>query len=129
MNMTLPLEVIERIEITKGSAGRIYGQNAFTGAVNIITKKNIKNNLSVELTGGSFDQKRGGLTVQRKLENSNILFNYNRKESEGYRYNTDFNNDELFIKSNFITLTFFRRLKLCSVIIFGIFYSLTDAIF
>ena len=101
MNMTLPLEVIERIEITKGSAGRIYGQNAFTGAVNIITKKNIKNNLSVELTGGSFDQKRGGLTVQRKLENSNILFNYNRKESEGYRYNTDFNNDELFIKSNF----------------------------
>ena len=101
MNMTLPLEVIERIEITKGSAGRIYGQNAFTGAVNIITKKNIKNNLSVELTGGSFDQKRGSLTVQRKLENSNILFNYNRKESEGYRYNTDFKNDELFIKSNF----------------------------
>ena len=101
MNMTLPLEVIERIEITKGSAGRIYGQNAFTGAVNIITKKNIKDNLSVELTGGSFDQKRGSLTVQRKLENSNILFNYNRKESEGYRYNTDFKNDELFIKSNF----------------------------
>ena len=101
MNMTLPLEVIERIEITKGSAGRIYGQNAFTGAVNIITKKNIKNNLSVELTGGSFDQKRGGLTVQRKIKNSDILFNYNRKESEGYRYNTDFNNDELFIKSNF----------------------------
>ena len=101
MNMTLPLEVIERIEITKGSAGRIYGQNAFTGAVNIITKKNIKNNLSVELTGGSFDQKRGSLTVQRKLENSDILFNYNRKESEGYRYNTDFKNDELFIKSNF----------------------------
>ena len=101
MNMTLPLEVIERIEITKGSAGRIYGQNAFTGAVNIITKKNIKNNLSVKLTGGSFDQKRGSLTVQRKLENSDILFNYNRKESEGYRYNTDFKNDELFIKSNF----------------------------
>ena len=101
MNMTLPLEVIERIEITKGSAGRIYGQNAFTGAVNIITKKNIENNLSLELTGGSFDQKRGSLTVQRKLENSDILFNYNRKESEGYRYNTDFKNDELFIKSNF----------------------------
>ena len=101
MNMTLPLEVIEKIEITKGSAGRIYGQNAFTGAVNIITKKNIKNNLSVELTGGSFDQKRGSLTVQRKLENSDILFNYNRKESEGYRDNTDFKNDELFVKSNF----------------------------
>jgi len=101
MNMTLPLEVIEKIEITKGSAGRIYGQNAFTGAINIITKQNIENNLSVELTGGSFDQKRGSLTVQRNLENSDILFNYSRKESEGYRYNTDFKNDEFFVKSNF----------------------------
>ena len=101
MNMTLPLEVIERIEITKGSAGRIYGQNAFTGAINIITKQNIENNLNVELTGGSFDQKRGSLTAQRKLENSDILFNYSRKESEGYRYNTDFKNDEFFVKSNF----------------------------
>ena len=101
MNMTLPLEVIEKIEITKGSAGRIYGQNAFTGAVNIITKKDIENNISLNLAGGSFNQKRGSLTVQRKLENSDILFNYNRKESEGYRYNTDFKNDEFFVKSNF----------------------------
>ena len=101
MNMTLPLEVIEKIEITKGSAGRIYGQNAFTGAINIITKKDVENNISLNLAGGSFNQKRGSLTVQRKLENSDILFNYNRKESEGYRYNTDFKNDEFFVKSNF----------------------------
>ena len=101
MNMTIPLEVIEKIEITKGSAGRIYGQNAFTGAINIITKKDIENNISLNLAGGSFNQKRGSLTVQRKLENSDILFNYNRKESEGYRYNTDFKNDEFFVKSNF----------------------------
>jgi len=101
MNMTLPLKVIEKIEITKGSAGRIYGQNAFTGAINIITKKDIENNISLNLAGGSFNQKRGSLTVERKLENSDILFNYSRKESEGYRYNTDFKNDEFFVKSNF----------------------------
>ena len=101
MNMTLPLEVIEKIEITKGSAGRIYGQNAFTGAINIITKKDIENNISLNLTGGSFDQKRAAVTMQRNLKNSDLLINYNRKESEGYRYNTDFKNDEFFIKSNF----------------------------
>ena len=101
MNMTLPLEVIEKIEITKGSAGRIYGQNAFTGAINIITKKDIENNISLDLTGGSFDQKRAAITMQRKLQNSDLLINYNRKESKGYRYNTDFKNHEFFIKSNF----------------------------
>ena len=101
MNMTLPLEVIEKIEITKGAASRIYGQNAFTGAVNIITKKEIKDNISLGITAGSFDQKRGSITIQKEYENSNLLVNYNRKESEGYRYNTDFKNDEFFIKNNF----------------------------
>ena len=101
MNMTIPLEVIEKIEIIKGSASRIYGQNAFTGAVNIITKKEIKNDLSIELSSGSFDQKRGSFTIQKELKNSDILFNYSRKESEGYRYNTDYENDEFFIKNNF----------------------------
>ncbi len=101
MNMTIPLKVIEKIEIIKGSASRIYGQNAFTGAVNIITKKEIKNDISIELSNGSFNQKRGGFTIQKELKSSEILFNYSRKESEGYRYNTDYENDEFFIKSNF----------------------------
>ena len=101
MNMTIPLEVIEKIEIIKGSASRIYGQNAFTGAVNIITKKEIKNDLSIEFSNGSFDQKRGSFRIQKELKNSDILFNYSRKESEGYRYNTDYENDEFFIKNNF----------------------------
>ena len=101
MNMTIPLEVIEKIEIIKGSASRIYGQNAFTGAVNIITKKEIKNDFSIKLSNGTFDQKSGGFTIQKELKSSDILFNYSRKESDGYRYNTDYENDEFFIKSNF----------------------------
>ena len=101
MNMTIPLDVIEKIEIIKGSASRIYGQNAFTGAVNIITKEKIKNDFSIELSNGSFDQKSGGFTIQKELKSSDILFNYSRKESDGYRYNTDYENDEFFIKSNF----------------------------
>ncbi len=101
MNMTLPLEVIEKIEIIKGAASRIYGQNAFTGAINIITKRDIENNISLDLSGGSFDQNRAAVTMQRKLKNSDLLINYNRKESEGYRYNTDFKNDEFFIKNSF----------------------------
>ena len=101
MNMTLPLEVIEKIEIIKGAASRLYGQNAFNGAVNIITKKNIENDISLGLSVGSFNQRRANLTLQREFEKSDLLINYGKKQSEGYRYNTDYENDEFFIKSNF----------------------------
>jgi iron complex outermembrane receptor protein len=37
-NLPLNLDNIERIEVLKGQGARIYGQNAFNGAINIITK-------------------------------------------------------------------------------------------
>jgi iron complex outermembrane receptor protein len=38
LNLPIDLDQVERIEVMKGSASRIYGINALTGAINIITK-------------------------------------------------------------------------------------------
>ena len=35
LNMLIPVHLIERLEIIKGPAARIYGQNAFNGAINL----------------------------------------------------------------------------------------------
>lgn len=36
----IPMEVVDRVEVLKGSASVLYGADALSGAVNIITKKN-----------------------------------------------------------------------------------------
>lgn len=103
LNMALPLEVIERIEIIKGPAARVFGQNAFTGAVNIITKKKASEFVSVGIMGGSFQQLNAQVTANSNFETSSHLVHYSRNTSEGYRFNTDYDNQNYFLKSSFNT--------------------------
>ncbi len=103
MNMMIPIENIERIEIIKGPAARIYGQNAFTGAINIVTKKNVKTQLKGELSYGSYHTGSVAVTGGLNLKNSAHFVHVSRNSSEGYRYNTDFVNNNIFIKSKFNT--------------------------
>ncbi len=101
MNAALPLEVIERIEIIKGPAARVFGQNAFTGAINIVTKNSLKNTVSAKLEAGSFGQFNAGVTVGADLETSSHIVHIDKMTSEGYRYNTDYDNSNYFVKSVF----------------------------
>ncbi|WP_289044552.1 TonB-dependent receptor [uncultured Olleya sp.] len=101
MNAALPLEVIERIEVIKGPAARVFGQNAFTGAINIVTKNSLTNTVSAKLETGSFGQFNAGVTVGSNLENSSHIVHIDKMTSEGYRYNTDYDNSNYFVKSVF----------------------------
>jgi iron complex outermembrane receptor protein len=117
MNAALPIEVIERIEIIKGPAARVFGQNAFTGAINIVTKKNLNNSVSINTETGSFGQLNGNVTAGVEQENASHIIHVGRVTSEGYRNNSDYDNSNYFIKSVFnkkaqpieMIATFFER--------------------
>ena len=105
LNMILPLYLIERIEIIKGPAARIFGQNAFNGAINIVTKDVLgeigKADFRVnEISYGSFEQKN--ISASTKIITSNVktLISYSGNRSDGYRHNTDFKKNNYFVKSS-----------------------------
>ena len=101
MNLALPIEVIKRIEVIKGPAARIFGQNAFTGAVNIVTKDVEQNSLIAKVQGGSFGQFIAEATGTVSLKESSHIVHFSKNFSEGYRHNTDFDNTNYVLKSQF----------------------------
>lgn len=101
LNFIPPPEVIQRIEIVKGPAARTFGQNAFTGAINIITKKDIAKSISLGLQQGSYDQTNGNIMLGSSNEKTSVIGFASKNTSDGYRYNTDYDQNHIFIKSTF----------------------------
>mgnify|MGYP000884790398 CR=1 FL=1 len=106
MNAIISFENIERIEVIKGPAARIFGQNAFSGAINIVTKSVIDNSLNTQINYGSYGNIKGLISLGEKFNDGNVLASVGYQESDGYRYNTDFENISTFLKSNFKNYNF-----------------------
>jgi vitamin B12 transporter len=101
LNAALPIEVIERIEIIKGPAARVFGQNAFTGAINIVTKKQLKNPVAINAERGSFGQTNASATIGKVYSNSEFIAHIGALTSDGYRNNSDYTNYNYFLKGTF----------------------------
>lgn len=91
MNIPVGFNNIERIEILKGAGSRIYGQNAFSGAINIITKTPEDAEMMIALTGGEHQFMSANLSASLPFKNIKQSFNANYRVSDGYIINTDFN--------------------------------------
>ncbi len=90
MNLPVTLDAIERIEVIKGPAARVYGQNAFAGAINIVTRVPDQPQVSTRAYGGDFQTFGGsmGLTLPGQRYRQHLSLSHDR--SAGYRPNADY---------------------------------------
>lgn len=101
MNLPVSITDVERIEIIKGPAARIFGQNAFSGVINIITKLDSNNEIGVDvgLNYSSFETFQNDIQLRIPSKSYNQSFSFSHIGSKGYRYNTDYNINTMFYQS------------------------------
>lgn len=71
--LDFPVELIDRIEVLRGSASTIYGPGAFSGAINVITKSS-QPEMSDTVFGsvGSYEYGKGGFVKHLNIGKWNI---------------------------------------------------------
>ena len=100
LNLPIHLDDILRIEVLRGPGARIFGPNAFSGAINIITKSAKNNGLSARLTGGQNAYYEYGISGHLALNNWKTMISYNQSASDGYMENTDFKSYQGYLSSS-----------------------------
>lgn len=88
---SIPIDTIARIEIVRGSASALYGDNAVAGVINIITKQGVMEPASgVSLERGSYDFWKRTASFSG-LDGDLSYYLYGSYEtSSGYRENSDY---------------------------------------
>jgi iron complex outermembrane receptor protein len=109
LNLPINLLDIERIEIIKGGASRIFGPGAFAGAINIITKNPEQSQGKIQALIGQngLQQIAGSATLVAKKHSHTISIS--DQKSDGFIRNTDYTQNTVFwqseleiLKSNWI---------------------------
>jgi iron complex outermembrane receptor protein len=99
----IPLNQVEKIEVIRGGAGSVlYGDNAVSGVINIITKKGKgKPAIELETQVGSFDMNKQRVSLsglQKELSYSVIA---SREGTHGYRENSYYKAKDFATKINY----------------------------
>lgn len=115
LDIPVPIESIERIEILYGGLTSIYGSDGFGGVINILTKNTKKNNFSTKFSFYDFNTKTLSSSLSLKSKKISYLFALENNSSDGFMEDRDFNILNLLNKFNFD----FEKTKISFLLSYG----------
>jgi iron complex outermembrane receptor protein len=104
LNIPIDYDAIDRIEVLHGPGARVYGQGAFSGAINIITIPKNDNEINASILIGEHGLLKTGTTINHKGKRFSTKIAASTAKSNGYTANTDFNSVNFFTHSKIAAL-------------------------
>ncbi|OFX23794.1 MAG: hypothetical protein A2041_12525 [Bacteroidetes bacterium GWA2_31_9b] len=101
LNIPLNFNAIDRIEILEGSASRVFGPNAFSGAVNILTNQSNKNFIKTNFSAGDFALYSASFSGAINYKKTGHFLAASKSVSGGYASNTDYDQMNVFYNPYF----------------------------
>ena len=99
MNLMFDKDAIKQIEILKGSGSKMFGANAFSGAINFVIDPAKQNTIKLKTGYADFNTFNYGVTLNNSYKSWNTTLSVNHKKSDGYIYNTATASTQLFLLS------------------------------
>lgn len=99
----IPLDNIERIEIVKGPVSALYGDNAMSGVINIITKRpGPAPQTKIAVAYGSFNTQNYRVSTTGLFPKMGYYLNTSRKVTDGFRRHCNYEDIHLNGKVDFL---------------------------
>lgn len=108
LTVDLPVNIdeVERIEVLEGGASRVYGAQAFSGVINIVTRQSAQKEIGVGISAGSFGTVGSAFHVGGKTGNVTNRINAGYDFSDGGTENSDFKKANAFYRGKWETTSF-----------------------
>ena len=94
------IDILDQIEINKGPNSSIYG-SGLGGNIILKTSKNFEKTVKIKSILKSFNTYQNSISVSRKINRLNLLLNFEKLKSDGYRDNNTYDNNRFFASVNY----------------------------
>lgn len=101
LDVPIDPENIERVEVLDGSAARTLGAGAFTGAVNMVTRRPVKPAIAASITGGEHGLLRSHIHASFAKDPLGIWVSAGKVSSDGYAANTDVDLRNAYLRAGY----------------------------
>ena len=107
-NLDIPIDfnMLERIEIIEGATGHIFGTNAYSGVINLITKKNNNKQATSSLKMGQYGYIKTNFNIANSINNLSAYNSLSYNRSDGYLNKDSINNTDFNIIKYYINLQY-----------------------